>query len=120
MQPNHTTPRFEETADVPRDVVVPVALRFETPTDEDNAMDCNIESTFAMSKDGVLFRLDYILPNVWKISRGVEDGNWRKVFKGGLEDANWNQSAAARVLKVSRDHLRYRIKKHNLQRRHHG
>ena len=37
-----------------------------------------------------------------------------------LEDANWNQSAAARVLKVSRDHLRYRIKKHNLQRRQHG
>ncbi len=37
-----------------------------------------------------------------------------------LEEANWNQSAAARVLKVSRDHLRYRIKKHNLQRRSHG
>ncbi len=33
-----------------------------------------------------------------------------------LQDANWNQSAAARALGISRDHLRYRIKKYQIAR----
>jgi transcriptional regulator with GAF, ATPase, and Fis domain len=33
-----------------------------------------------------------------------------------LREAGWNQSAAARNLGVSRDHLRYRMKKYELQR----
>ena len=32
-----------------------------------------------------------------------------------LQDANWNQSQAARALGISRDNLRYRIKKHGIQ-----
>lgn len=37
------------------------------------------------------------------------------IFKA-LNDANWNQSAAARSLGIGRDHLRYRIKKYNIQK----
>ncbi|MCG8617871.1 MAG: sigma 54-interacting transcriptional regulator, partial [Desulfobacterales bacterium] len=33
-----------------------------------------------------------------------------------LNETNWNQSAAARNLGITRDHLRYRIKKYNLIR----
>ena len=33
-----------------------------------------------------------------------------------LDKNNWNQSRAARELGITRDHLRYRIKKYNLQK----
>ncbi len=33
-----------------------------------------------------------------------------------LDETDWNQSAAARNLGITRDHLRYRIKKYNLQK----
>jgi DNA-binding protein Fis len=32
-----------------------------------------------------------------------------------LEKASWNQTLAARLLKISRDTLRYKIKKFNLK-----
>ncbi len=38
----------------------------------------------------------------------------RTLILKALNDAGWNQSAAARHLGVSRDHLRYRIKKYGL------
>lgn len=38
----------------------------------------------------------------------------RTMIVNALEAADWNQSAAARALGVSRDHLRYRIKKYAL------
>lgn len=37
-----------------------------------------------------------------------------------LEEVGWNQSAAARSLGITRDHLRYRIKKYRLARREGG
>ena len=40
----------------------------------------------------------------------------RTLILKALDDAGWNQSAAARHLGVSRDHLRYRIKKYGLRR----
>lgn len=46
----------------------------------------------------------------------------RALILKALNDFKWNQSAAARALGVSRDHLRYRIKKYDLRapsRRHH-
>jgi len=33
-----------------------------------------------------------------------------------LNDHHWNQSKAARALGISRDNLRYRIKKYNITR----
>jgi Nif-specific regulatory protein len=38
----------------------------------------------------------------------------RALIVKALEDSGWNQSAAARALGISRDHLRYRIKKYKL------
>ncbi|MBI1368788.1 MAG: GAF domain-containing protein [Planctomycetes bacterium] len=38
----------------------------------------------------------------------------RALIAKALYEADWNQSAAARKLGISRDHLRYRIKKYNL------
>ncbi len=40
----------------------------------------------------------------------------RALIANALNETNWNQSAAARNLGISRDHLRYRIKKYNLTR----
>ena len=40
----------------------------------------------------------------------------RATILQALEEAKWNQSAAARALGISRDHLRYRIKKYGLNR----
>ncbi|MFN0168813.1 MAG: sigma 54-interacting transcriptional regulator [Bryobacteraceae bacterium] len=39
----------------------------------------------------------------------------RRVLIKALEKTSWNQSRAALVLQISRDTLRYRMKKHNLQ-----
>jgi len=38
----------------------------------------------------------------------------KQVLTKALEKTNFNQSQAAKVLKISRDTLRYRMKKHNL------
>ena len=38
----------------------------------------------------------------------------RSLIVQALDQTNWNQSAAARELGISRDHLRYRVKKYNL------
>ncbi|MEE9212470.1 MAG: sigma 54-interacting transcriptional regulator [Phycisphaeraceae bacterium] len=40
----------------------------------------------------------------------------RSLIIDALQEANWNQSAAARALGITRDHLRYRIKKYNITR----
>jgi two-component system NtrC family response regulator len=40
----------------------------------------------------------------------------RGLILKALEDHDWNQSAAARALGISRDHLRYRVKKYKLSR----
>jgi DNA-binding NtrC family response regulator len=39
----------------------------------------------------------------------------RLLIIGALEKAGGNQTRAARILRISRDRLRYRVKKHNLQ-----
>ena len=43
-------------------------------------------------------------------------GYERAMILTALSDAKWNQSAAARALGISRDNLRYRIKKYDLQK----
>ena len=40
----------------------------------------------------------------------------RAMIVRALEDSNWNQSQAARTLGISRDNLRYRVKKYDIQR----
>ncbi len=40
----------------------------------------------------------------------------KALILNALNETNWNQSAAARNLGITRDHLRYRIKKYNLRR----
>ena len=40
----------------------------------------------------------------------------RALIIRALEDNGWNQSKAARALNISRDNLRYRIKKYNITR----
>jgi Nif-specific regulatory protein len=40
----------------------------------------------------------------------------RALILKALQDANWNQSAAARNLGIGRDHLRYRVKKYAIER----
>ena len=40
----------------------------------------------------------------------------RSLIFQALQDAGWNQSAAARTLGISRDNLRYRMKKYDLKR----
>ncbi|MCK4660905.1 MAG: sigma-54-dependent Fis family transcriptional regulator [Phycisphaerae bacterium] len=40
----------------------------------------------------------------------------RAMILKALEDANWNQSQAARALGISRDNLRYRVKKYKINR----
>jgi DNA-binding NtrC family response regulator len=40
----------------------------------------------------------------------------RALILKALNECNWNQSAAARKLGISRDHLRYRVKKYDLTR----
>ncbi len=42
-------------------------------------------------------------------------GYERAMIQKALTDAKWNQSAAARALGISRDNLRYRIKKYDIQ-----
>jgi Nif-specific regulatory protein len=44
------------------------------------------------------------------------EGYEKAMIVKALKDCNWNQSQAARVLGVSRDNLRYRLKKYNLDR----
>lgn len=43
-------------------------------------------------------------------------GQERALIVRALEQSNWNQSKAARVLGITRDHLRHRIRKYGLQR----
>lgn len=43
------------------------------------------------------------------------DEHERTLIYRALEQADWNQSAAARNLGISRDHLRYRVKKYKLK-----
>jgi transcriptional regulator with GAF, ATPase, and Fis domain len=38
------------------------------------------------------------------------------LLRRALEESNWNQSAAARALGITRDVLRYRMKKHEIER----
>ncbi len=48
-----------------------------------------------------------------------DKGLWaaeRAMIVKALEENNWNQSKAARTLGISRDNLRYRIKKYNIDR----
>ncbi len=40
----------------------------------------------------------------------------KTMIVAALTEANWNQSAAARALGISRDHLRYRVKKYEIRR----
>jgi DNA-binding NtrC family response regulator len=40
----------------------------------------------------------------------------RAMIVNALTDNHWNQSAAARALGISRDNLRYRIKKYNIEK----
>jgi DNA-binding protein Fis len=40
----------------------------------------------------------------------------RMVLLRALEKASWNQTRAAQLLKISRDTLRYKLKKFNLKR----
>jgi len=42
--------------------------------------------------------------------------NERSLILEALREHDWNQSAAARALDISRDNLRYRIKKYNIKR----
>lgn len=42
--------------------------------------------------------------------------NERAMIVKALEESHWNQSAAARSLSISRDNLRYRIKKYDIKR----
>ncbi len=51
--------------------------------------------------------------------RSGEGSLWdyeRAMIVNALRDANWNQSQAARALGISRDNLRYRVKKYAIQR----
>jgi len=41
----------------------------------------------------------------------------KALIRRALEEHGWNQSAAARSLGITRDHLRYRVKKYGLKRR---
>ena len=43
-------------------------------------------------------------------------GQERAMIVRALEEAGWNQSKAARALGISRDNLRYRIKKYKIER----
>ena len=43
------------------------------------------------------------------------DEHERAIILQALAEANWNQSQAARDLKITRDHLRYRIKKYKIK-----
>jgi len=43
-------------------------------------------------------------------------GHEKALIIQALQECNWNQSQAARQLGVSRDHLRYRIKKYGLKK----
>ena len=40
----------------------------------------------------------------------------RAMIIKALQDQHWNQSKAARALGISRDNLRYRVKKYNIER----
>jgi two-component system response regulator HydG/two-component system response regulator AtoC len=46
-------------------------------------------------------------------SRGVE----RAMIVKSLQDHGWNQTKAAEHLGISRDNLRYRVKKYQIKRR---
>src|SRR5260370_28492484 len=48
--------------------------------------------------------------------RGLEDQE-QLLLRRALEAANGNQTQAARILSISRDRLRYKMKKHGLQER---
>jgi len=49
----------------------------------------------------------------------TEGGLWdyeRAMIAKALEDSDWNQSQAARALGISRDNMRYRVKKYDIRR----
>ena len=48
--------------------------------------------------------------------RSVLEEKERELIATALQETNWNQSAAARRLGISRDILRYRIKRYHLSR----
>jgi transcriptional regulator of acetoin/glycerol metabolism len=86
-----------------------------------------IERCALLASDG-LIKVDDLPPEIAASTTAVTtsvagDGadsqlatNERTLIQRALDSTNWNQSAAARALGVTRDHLRYRIKKHGLQR----
>jgi DNA-binding NtrC family response regulator len=47
---------------------------------------------------------------------GALRGFERAMIVKALNECNWNQSRAARMLGISRDNLRYRIKKYEIER----
>ncbi len=55
-------------------------------------------------------------PDAGASSGSKLDEQERAMILRALNESNWNQSRAARELNISRDHLRYRVKKYNLQR----
>jgi Nif-specific regulatory protein len=57
-------------------------------------------------------KIDSELIEVPQTLRGQE----RAMIVKALEDHHWNQSQAARALGISRDNLRYRLKKYNISR----
>ena len=66
-----------------------------------------------LRKAGTVRRPDRILPNITEEGLVLDDVE-KKLIAEAMERASGNQSKAARLLGVSRDTLRYRLKKHGM------
>ena len=74
--------------------------------------------------DGSVVRADHLPREIVgdavqaEAAAGGESSLWdyeRALIIKSLKDCNWNQSQAARSLGISRDNLRYRIKKYKIE-----
>ncbi|MGD2110740.1 MAG: sigma 54-interacting transcriptional regulator, partial [Phycisphaerae bacterium] len=115
---------------VQRRNVTPEAIRFLTAYAwPGNIRElANVIERAVLLSDGLDILPEHLPPEIARAEQTGDAANEPTEAKGGLwaseramivkalEENDWNQSKAARSLGISRDNLRYRVKKYNIQR----
>jgi Nif-specific regulatory protein len=105
--------------------VTPEAVRFLTAYDwPGNIRElANVIERAVLLSDGRQLLPEHLPPEIVSATDEVKapgaGGLWaseRAMIVKALTESNWNQSKAARALGITRDNLRYRVKKYNIKR----
>jgi transcriptional regulator with GAF, ATPase, and Fis domain len=105
--------------------VTPEAIRFLTAYNwPGNIRElANVIERAVLLSDGTVILPEHLPPEIVSATEEVTTpatgGLWaseRAMILKALQEHNWNQSKAARALGISRDNLRYRVKKYDIKR----